>query len=150
MSGRSVEVADERPRILLVEDDPGVRRSLQLLLQARGYDVRAHAIGATLLADPAVETAVCLIADYRLTGLDGVEVLQALRARGWLGPAILITAFGSPSLTARAAAAGYASVVEKPMRDKILVATLTRLVARPERMSENHVVSAICPVKKRA
>lgn len=129
MSGRSTELIVERPRILLVEDDPGVRRSLQLLLQARGYDVRSHATGATLLADPAVETAVCMVADYRLTGLDGVEVLQALRARGWSGPAILITAFGSSGLTARAVAAGYASVVEKPMRDQILVATLTRLMA---------------------
>lgn len=106
-----------------------MRRSLQLLLQARGYDVRAHATAATLLADPAVESAVCLVADYRLTGLDGVEVLQALRARRWSGPAILITAFGSSGLTARAVAADYASVVEKPMRDQILVATLTRLMA---------------------
>ena len=129
MPGRSAALIVEPPRILLVEDDPGVRRSLQLLLQARGYDVRAHATGATLLADPAVEAALCLVADYRLTGLDGIEVLQALRARGWSGPAILITAFASPSLTARATVAGYASVIEKPMRDQILVATLARLMA---------------------
>jgi len=140
MLGRSSELPVERPRILLVEDDPGVRRSLQLLLQARGYDVRAHANGATLLADPAIEAAACLVSDYRLTGLDGVEVLQALRAHGWSGPAILITAFGSPGLTAHAIAAGYAIVIEKPMRDQILVATVTRLMAaldgRQEQTSE--------------
>jgi FixJ family two-component response regulator len=124
----------EQPRILLVEDDPAVRRSLQILLQARGYDVRAHATGATLLADPMADASVALVADYRLTGLDGIEVLQALRAQGWAAPAILITAFGSADLTARATTAGYAAVIEKPLRDQLLVTTLAQLTLTETRI----------------
>src|SRR3546814_15865794 len=52
-SERITSPTGERPRLLLLEDDAGVRRSLQLLLRARGFDVRAYAAGAALLADPA-------------------------------------------------------------------------------------------------
>src|SRR3546814_14581555 len=50
-----------RPVIALVEDDPGVRRSVQLLLQAKGYDIRSHASSKALLADPLVMGAACQI-----------------------------------------------------------------------------------------
>lgn len=119
-----------RPRILLVEDDSAVRRSLQLLLQARGWDVRAHASGATMLEDPAWRQAACMVADYQLAGLDGFEVLARLRAKGWAGPAVLITAYPSAELTDRAAAGGFAQVIEKPFREGAVadaVARLTRM-----------------------
>lgn len=89
----------DRPRLLLVEDDAAVRRSLQLLLQTKGFDVRAYASGHRLLADASADSAVGFIADYRLDGLgalDGLDVLAGLRARGWRKPAILITAHSRP------------------------------------------------------
>ena len=119
-----------RPRILLLEDDPGVRRSTQLLLQAQGFDVRAYAVGASLLADERLDATACLVADYRLEDLDGMAVLSRLRAKNWSGPAILITAFLSPDLRDRAIEAGFAVVLEKPLRQHALVETISRLVPR--------------------
>jgi FixJ family two-component response regulator len=117
---------------MLVEDDPAVRRSLQMLLQSQGFDVRAHARGATLLADPACRGASCLVADYRLgVGEDGVSLLQDLRRRGWSAPAILITGHGSGDLTARALAAGFHSVIDKPLQPGALAALVARLI-RPQ------------------
>lgn len=115
---------------MLVEDDPAVRRSLHLLLRARGYDVRAHASAKTLLADPALETAACLISDYRLADGDGdgVAVLRTLRDRGWFRPALLITGFNSHDVTERALAAGFATVIEKPLSEGLLAGTVARLV----------------------
>ena len=118
-----------RPKILLLEDDSGVRRSLQLLLQAQGFDVRAYAAGAPLLSDESADEAVCLIADYRMEDLDGIAVLLRLRAKNWAGPAILITAFSSQDLRERAISAGYAVVLEKPLRQHALVETVSRLTA---------------------
>src|SRR3546814_3205419 len=100
-SERITSPTGERPRLLLLEDDAGVRRSLQLLFRARGFDVRAYAAGAALLADPAACDACCFIADYRLDETDGIEVFCHLRERGWSGPAVLITAFPSAELTER-------------------------------------------------
>jgi FixJ family two-component response regulator len=121
-------IAHEKSRILLVEDDPGVRRSLQLLLQANGFDVRAYASGAILLADETSLDAACLVADYRMSDCDGVETLQRLRARGWAGPAILITAFSSADLTVSAKQAGFYTVLEKPLRKHRLLAVVEQLV----------------------
>ena len=129
MPGARFPTAAQRPRIMLVEDDPAVRRSLQMLLHSRGYDVRAHASGATLLADPASQGASCLIADYRLSiGYDGVALLQTLRQRGWSAPAILITGHSSPDIAAQALAAGFYSVIDKPLRQGVLASLVARLI----------------------
>lgn len=121
---------ETRPQLLLVEDDDAVRRSIQLLLQARGFDVRAYAAGPALLADPRVTQARCLVSDYFIQGSDGLEILERLRARGWNGPAVLITAFGSPDLERRARAQGYSAVLRKPFREHVLTDTVARLVSQ--------------------
>lgn len=118
---------DKRPQIALLEDDPGVRRSLQLLLRGRGFDVKAFGNANSLLADPEVAAAACLVIDYRLPAVDGITVLESLRARDWTGPAILMTAFGTAEITRRAKTAGFCEVFDKPLREHILVATLERL-----------------------
>ena len=119
-----------RARLLLVEDDPGVRRSLQLLLRGRGFEVRAYASGLALLADPTALGAVCLVADYRMPEIDGLLILRRLRELGWQGQALLITAFPSARLVDQALAAGYSRVIEKPLVEAALVDAVQRAVAR--------------------
>ena len=118
----------EKPRILIVEDDPAVRRSMQLLLQGQGFDSRGYASGEALLSDAGFGNPACLVADYRMETLDGIALLSRLREQGWLGPAVLVTGFPSPELSQRAAASGYAAVFEKPLRERSLIDTLWRLV----------------------
>ena len=87
---------DEHPRVvLLIEDDEAVRRSLQLLLHWRGYDVRSFASAGPVLDGDGVGNIDVLVTDYRLPDGDGIGVLRALRRSGWSGKAILITAFPS-------------------------------------------------------
>lgn len=121
-----------RPQLLLVEDDPAVRRSMQLLLQAQGYVVRAYATGQALIDDEKAIEAHCFIADYRLEHMDGITVLSQLRERGWRGPAILVTAFPSTELSDRAREAGFSSIFDKPLRQYELVDTVSRLLADRE------------------
>lgn len=115
-----------RARLLLVEDDSGVRRSLQLLLHGRGFEVRAYASGLALLADPTALGAVCLVADYRMPEIDGLLILKRLRDLGWRGQALLITAFPSARLVDQALAAGYSRVIEKPLVEAALVEAVER------------------------
>lgn len=116
-----------RPVVIVAEDDPAVRRSLQLLLHGKGYDVRSHGSATSLLGDPATRGAVCLIADYRMAGLNGVELLHGLRATGWNGAAVLITAFLSHGICIEARQAGFGEILEKPFRDRSLIDTVLRL-----------------------
>ncbi|GAM01382.1 response regulator [Sphingomonas parapaucimobilis] len=111
-------------RALLVEDDEGVRRSLQLLLHWRGYDVRSYAGAASALTSGDVESADLLIADFNLPDGTGLDVLRSLRNRGWRGRSILITGFHTPAIEADARAQGFDSVLEKPLRQQTLLAAL--------------------------
>ena len=117
------------PKVLLVDDDPAVRRSIQLVLQWRGFDVRAYGNPTDLLNDPNLGEAECLVADYRLQNNDGLALLDSLRARRWMGSAVLITAFPSVDLTSEASRLGYDVVLEKPFREQQLADTVARLVS---------------------
>lgn len=129
MTQASAPEPPDRARLLLVEDDPGVRRSLQLLLRGRGFEVRAYASGLALLADPTALDATCLVADFRMPEIDGLSILGRLRERGWQGRALLITAFPSEHLVDQALAAGYSQVIEKPLVEAGLVEAVERVVA---------------------
>lgn len=110
-----------------------MRRSMQLLLQGRGYDVRAHATAETLLLDEHLTEADCLISDYRLADGDGINLIGMLRDRGWCGPAILVTAYATDSVRGSAIEAGFGALLEKPLKEHVLISTVSRLVrsARP-------------------
>ena len=116
--------SDPRRRAVLVEDDEPVRRSLQLVLHARGYDVRSFASARPFLDDLRCEDMDLLVTDYRLPDGDGLGVLRAVRRAGWLGRAILITAFPSQALFDSAKACGFDAVLEKPLRPNELAGAL--------------------------
>jgi len=118
------QIPTDRTKLLLVEDDPAVRRSLQLLLRGRGYNVRAYSGGRQMLDDPTSIDAACLITDFRMNDMNGIEILQDLRAKGWQQPAILITAFHGEALMSAARDAGFDVVLEKPLQDQALMAVI--------------------------
>ena len=119
----------ERPCVLVVEDDDAVRRSLQLLLRGRGFDVRAYASARLALADHNTRAAVCLVADLVMPEVDGVALLGALREDGWSGAAILISGFLTPDRAAAAEQAGFAMVLRKPLAETSIVDAVSRAVA---------------------
>ena len=125
---------DRRParRVLIVEDDPGARRSLLLLLTGRGFDAVAFPTAARGLANAITHPPACLVADYLLIDGDGIALLEAMRASGWAGPAILISAYSSRELSDRAKATGFAVLFEKPLREHALVDAVGRLVESGE------------------
>jgi FixJ family two-component response regulator len=124
---------DLSPLLVLVDDDDAIRRALQLLFLGHGYRVRSFASAAAALADPLIEEAEYLVADFLLSESDGVALLRELRARGWEGRAVLVTAYPSGAVQRAAKASGYAAVLEKPIRQHELLASLSS-----ERRSMTH------------
>jgi FixJ family two-component response regulator len=120
---------DHRQKIFLIEDEPELRRSLQLLFEGRGFAVRAFGSPKALLADPALLESDCLIADYRMPELDGLQLMSELKERGWSAPAVLITAYPSADLTEQALERGYSEVATKPFLDRSIVGIVKRLLA---------------------
>lgn len=116
----------KRFKVVVTDDEASIRRSLQLLLHANGYEAQSYTSASALLADRDALSADCLIADYNMPDIDGLCLLQALQKTGWHGDAILITAYCSEELTRRAKACGYAEVVAKPFIRRPILDALQR------------------------
>ncbi|MFC7498557.1 response regulator [Enterovirga sp. GCM10030262] len=117
-------------KILLVDDDPGVRASLKFSLELEGFAVDPFESGEALADMPDFPDAACLVLDYRLPGMDGLSLLALLRRRGSALPAIIITGSVSRGIRAQAARAG-AMLIEKPLLCDALTAAIRLLVQNP-------------------
>jgi two-component system, LuxR family, response regulator FixJ len=105
--------------VLIVDDDPAVRSSLQFRLEIEGFVVRTYSSGSDLLNDQDVPQSGCLVIDYRLPSMNGLDLLSELRRRKVMLPALLVTSHPSMSVRAQTAAAG-AILIEKPLLNEAL------------------------------
>jgi FixJ family two-component response regulator len=112
---------DGPPQIVIViDDDSAVLNSLRFSLELEGFSVDAYRTGTDLLAEETHPAAGCLVIDYNLPDMNGIELLSALRRAGVTLPALFITTNPSASLRRHAAAAGT-PIVEKPLLGNALV-----------------------------
>ncbi|MEO0881953.1 MAG: response regulator [Pseudomonadota bacterium] len=123
----AVSLAEIKDRVLLIEDDQEVRRSLTLMLRARGYALDVYESGLALLAAGYLPQADCIIVDYKMPKVDGLQLLGRLRDAGLRAPALLITGFYSDKLDQRSRRAGYSRVLEKPVTADTLAAAIAQL-----------------------
>ena len=114
--------------IFVIEDDEAVRASTRSLLEAQGYAVREFASAEGLLETGDCRQADCLVLDDNLPGLSGMELIEQLRAQGVRVPAIIVTANGR-QIVARAARAGVAAVLRKPLAADGLLQWLEQIFA---------------------
>ena len=115
------------PVVLLVDDDAAVAHALKFSLELEGFEVRTFAEGEALLAEAGLPERGCLVLDMNLPGADGLEVVRRLRERRVGLPAVLITTAPTPTLRARARAAGV-PIVEKPLLGDALPDQVRRAV----------------------
>lgn len=117
--------------IYVVDDDHDVRSSLRFLLETEGFDVRTFRNGAALLGSPTRDRADCLVVDYKMAELDGVELALRLRRLEVVTPIILITGYPEPNIAAKASSAGVCKVLLKPNLEGNLVDCVRKLIALP-------------------
>jgi CheY-like chemotaxis protein len=113
-------VAPRPTRILLVEDHPDTRRTLQRLLQMTGYSVAATATMSEALAMTAGGGFDAVVSDIDLPDGTGWELVRQLRLRQDLLPAIAVSGFGMEEDVQRSTDAGFAYHLTKPVNIKDL------------------------------
>jgi DNA-binding NtrC family response regulator len=124
-----------RLRILLVEDDDELRWALTDLLKKEGHDVLQAAdgsavlvhLGASMLLSGGKDLPDAIVTDIRMPGLNGIKLLENVRARGWEIPVVVISAFGDEALRKQALALGARAYFEKPLDLDALRALLREL-----------------------
>jgi FixJ family two-component response regulator len=99
--------------VLIIDDDPTVRSSLKFSLEVEGFTVRAYSSPHEFLNEADLPAKSCLLVDYYMPGMTGLELLARLRDRGVSIPAMIITGFANCTLRDRIAAAGV-PLIEKP------------------------------------
>ncbi|WP_020174053.1 response regulator transcription factor [Methyloferula stellata] len=107
--------------VLVVDDDLAVRESLKFALELEGLTVRVCGSGEELLNHPDLPAARCILLDYKMPVMDGLEVLEQLAARKTPVPVILITSRATNAILRRAKAAGVRRILEKPLLDGALL-----------------------------
>jgi DNA-binding NtrC family response regulator len=125
-----------KPKILLIEDDPGTAASLQRVLRDEGYDVDLAERGDTGLEQAQQNSYSVVITDLRLPGLSGLELVAQLHALKPKQPILLMTAHGTTETAIEATKLGAYDYLLKPFEADELLDLLSAAVANSRLMSE--------------
>lgn len=116
--------------VIVVDDDEALLEALNFGLELEGFEVQTHRSAATVHAETLPKICCCLVIDYKMPDLNGIELLSRLRRQAVELPAIIITSHARPDMLARCHALG-AAVVEKPLLgDGLLIAIRNALSPR--------------------
>ena len=119
---------------LLAEDDRDIRQVLAGFLEELGYDVISAADGSDMLDALAASLAKgaqpidVVITDIQMPGMNGLSVIEELRADGWQQPIVVISAFREEAMLSRIRALPRVAFVAKPFDPAQFANTLERLV----------------------
>jgi two-component system, LuxR family, response regulator FixJ len=123
-------MASAEGRVYLVDDDAGVRESLEALLTTAGFDTAAFASAAEFLDGFDRSGAACVLLDVRMPGMDGLTLLETLGAERKGVPVVMMTAHADVPMAVRAIRAGAADFVEKPFAPERLLDSIRHAIAR--------------------
>ncbi|MBI2529179.1 MAG: response regulator transcription factor [Candidatus Rokubacteria bacterium] len=118
------------PLVVVVDDDPSVRRSLARLVSTAGYAVEALASAREFLARPQTDGPACLVLDVRMPGLTGLELQEALAVAGRQVSIIFITGYGDIRASVTAMKGGAVDFLTKPVNARELLCAVERGVTR--------------------
>ena len=106
--------------IAVVDDDEPIRKALVRLLRASGFDVESFSSGLEFLSSVAGRRPACVVLDFQMPQVNGLDVLKDLRARNANIPVVIITAHDEPIVRANCLAAGATAYLCKPIDEVVL------------------------------
>ncbi len=117
-------------KLLLVDDEEGIRKVLGISLMDRGYAVLTAENGLDALAIFRAENPPIVLTDIKMPGLDGIQLLQAIKAENPETEVIMITGHGDMDLAIKSLKLEATDFVTKPIHDSILEIALKRATER--------------------
>jgi FixJ family two-component response regulator len=119
------------PLVFIIDDDEGVRASIQALLKTVGLHSEAFASPRDFLQrKPSEHGPSCLVLDVRLPGISGLDVQQRLAEEGVQIPIIFITGYADIPMTVKAMKFGAVEFLTKPFRDQDLLDAIQQALER--------------------
>ena len=127
-------------RILVVDDEAGMRDLLRILLEKEGYEVLTAGDGATGLALAMNRAPSLVISDIKMPGLDGVGLLAGLREHGFTMPVIMITAYAESESAIQAMKQGAFDYLTKPFKMDEMKLVVRRALQEAAQRHESETV----------
>jgi RNA polymerase sigma factor (sigma-70 family) len=124
------EAEESRGVVYVVDDDEGVRDSLQYLLEASRYLVQTFASAEEFLAQFDPKAIAVLILDVRMSGMSGLQLQEELLARKAPLPIVFVTGHGDVSMAVSTMKKGAADFIEKPFNQAELKTLVDRLLVQ--------------------
>ena len=118
-------------KVLVVDDDPVVRKSFDRVLSGKGYAVITAENGEEALRKLNEEKYDLVYTDIRMPGISGLEVAEQVKARKPWTPVVIITGYGTDAAQARAKAAGVSGFVHKPLSPEMIEGSARDALAAP-------------------
>jgi FixJ family two-component response regulator len=116
----------ESQMVLVVDDDPLVRKALTYLFQSVELPVKAFTVASELLDGKLPDVPSCLVLDIRLPGGSGLEFQEVLAETGIQIPIVFLTGYGDIPMSVKAMKAGAIDFLTKPFRDQDMLDAVTR------------------------
>ncbi len=127
-------------RILIVDDDPLILRSLSVVMQREGYEVAGAPGGAQAVALLAETRFDALVTDFNMPDVDGMRVLKEARERQPDCPVVLVTGYGTIEQAVEAIKQGAFDYICKPIIDEEMKVVIARAIEQSRLRSENEVL----------
>jgi FixJ family two-component response regulator len=118
----------EIPLISIVDDDSLAREGICELVDSLGYKGVTFELANDFLQYGRILETTCLITDLQMPGLNGLELQEALRSRGYPTPVIIITGYPNEKLRTRAFANGAVGFLSKPFNEQCLIECLNAAI----------------------
>lgn len=122
--------ADATQVVHILDDDEGMRTSLDNLFRSVGYATRAYASVPEFVAAGEDSEPGCLVLDVRLPGMSGLDFQDQLRERGSVLPVVLMTGHGDIPMSVRGMKAGAVDFLSKPFREQDMLDAVAAALAR--------------------
>jgi FixJ family two-component response regulator len=118
------------PTVFVIDDDPGIRASIQGQLNAAGLRAEGFETAEQFLQRKPSDSLSCLILDVSLPGINGLEFQQQLRNAGVDIPIIFVTAYGDIPMSVKAMKSGAVEFLTKPFRRQVLLDAVQQALER--------------------
>jgi FixJ family two-component response regulator len=114
--------------ISVIDDDESFRIALVGLLRSLGYEAQGFSSAVEFINSGEEEACDCIITDFCMPRMSGLDLIQVLTARGLTVPVIMVTGRPEPGLEAKVAAGGAVCLLMKPFEDDALIHYLERVL----------------------
>ncbi|OGB10306.1 MAG: DNA-binding response regulator [Burkholderiales bacterium RIFCSPHIGHO2_12_FULL_61_11] len=132
----------KKGNVYVIDDDEGVRDSLQWLLEGKDYRVRCYDSAETFLSRYDAREVACLIVDIRMGGMTGLELQDRLVERKPPLPLVFITGHGDVPMAVDTMKKGAVDFIQKPFQEEALVNLVERMLEQAKDAFSEHQQSA--------